>query len=218
MLGKAFRIRGSNFRMLPNPTTDSWTKMTFPKASWKMTRLMEVFQDKLTELITSDGLQDDHPVVEISNTWSSIAPLLSDKDENKLPLHVCEAIHDALDQRTYFLLQISQEQILSVIVAHLSKVMAVLEDQSSPLNNIVLANKEEALLSYYFYYVRPAVIGNLDSAGRPLSRTEKETRSTVWISLVFRMLCWLLLHDFDKQDVRVVPTDLKGSRMPIYIG
>jgi hypothetical protein len=229
MLGNVFRIRGSNFRMIPNPTTDFWTRIPLKKASWKVTRLTEVFQEKLTELINSERLPDDHVIVEISNTWKSIAPLLSsikedkvsDGEEDTLPLDACEAIHDAIDQRTHYLLhthEIPQAKVLSVVVAHLTKVMAVLEDQSSPLNNIVLANKEDHLLSYYFYNVRPAVIGGLNSQGKPLSRTEQDIRDTIWISLVFRMLCWLLLHDFDKQDVRVVPTDMKGSRMPIYIG
>ncbi|KAG9232073.1 hypothetical protein BJ875DRAFT_96297 [Amylocarpus encephaloides] len=218
MLGKAFRIRGSNFRMLPNPTTDFWTKMNLQKASWRITRLMEVFHEKLKELINSEGFAYDHALVKILSKWKDISTLVASKDEDSLPLDVCEMIHDALDLRTEYLHSVPQQEILSVIVAHLTKVMSVLEDQGSPLNNIVLANKEESLLSYYFYHVRPAVIGNLDSAGKPLSREHKELRNTIWISLIFRMLCWLLIHDFDKSDVRVVPTDMKGSRMPIYIG
>lgn len=203
--------------MLPNPTTDPWMKKTFQKASWKITRLMEVFQAKLTELIDSEGFPENHPICEIRYKWKEISDL-GCKDDSTLGLEVCECIHDALDQRTEYLRNEKQRDVLSVIVAHLTKVMSVLEDQSSALNNIVLANKEDTLLSYYFYHVRPAVIGNLDSGGKPLSRDEKELRNTIWISLIFRMLCWLLLHDFDKSDVRVVPTDMKGSRMPIYIG
>jgi hypothetical protein len=67
--------------------------------------------------------------------------------------------------------------------------MEILDDPNSPLNCIVLANKEEALLSYYFYQVRPAVIGNLDSTGKLLSKDKKEQRSNIWVSLIFRMLC-----------------------------
>lgn len=203
--------------MLPNPTTDPWMKKTFQKASWKITRLMEVFQAKLKELIDSEGTPPDHPICEIGYKWKAISDL-GCTDDNNLGLDVCECIHDALDQRTEYLKTVKQQDVLNVIVAHLTKVTSVLEDQSSPLNNIVLANKEDSLLSYYFYYVRPAVIGNLDLTGKPLSRSEKEFRNTIWISLIFRMLCWLLLHDFDKSDVRRVPTDMKGSRMPIYIG
>jgi hypothetical protein len=96
--------------------------------------------------------------------------------------------------------------------------MEILDDPNSPLNTIVLANKEDPLLSHYFYEIRPSVIGNLDSNRRPLARAQKEERNVIWISFVFRMLCWLLLHDFDKSDVKIVPSDLCGSRMPIFIG
>lgn len=61
------------------------------------------------------------------------------------------------------------------------------------------------------------MIGNLDAKEKPLTKDAKEQRNTIWISLIFRMLCWLLLHDFDKADAKIVPSDLQGSRMPIFI-
>jgi hypothetical protein len=96
--------------------------------------------------------------------------------------------------------------------------MEALDDLNSPLNSIIPANQEEALLSYYFYQVRPAVVANLDSTGKPLSKARKEQRNTIWASLIFRMLCSLLLHDFSIAYVKVVPSDLKVSRIPVYIG
>jgi hypothetical protein len=217
MLGRVFRIRGSNFRMLPNPTSDHWLKKNGPKASWKITRLMEIFQDKLNELIHGEGFGNDHAITRIAYQWKKISDL-DCTDEANLSIEVREAIHDAIDERTSFLLSLRQLDVLSVLVAHLTRVMEVLDDPNSPLNTIVLANKEDALLSYYFYTVRPAVIGNLDLKGKPLGKQEKEMRNIIWISLIFRMLCWFLLHDFDKADVKTVPSDLKGSRMPVYIG
>jgi hypothetical protein len=47
---------------------------------------------------------------------------------------------------------------------------------------------------------------------------EKDERGSIWMTLVWRGLCWMLLHDFDKVDKKVVPSDLKGSRMPVFIG
>ena len=178
---------------------------------------MEVFQDKLRELSLAEDLGPRHPITAISDQWKIIQGHNS-TDEANLSIEVREAIHNALDERTEYLLRLGQLVVLSVLVTHLTKVMEILDDPNSPLNSVVLANKEEALLSYYFYQVRPAVIGNLDSAGKPLSKARKEQRNTIWVSLIFRMLCWLLLHDFDKADVKVVPSDLKGSRMPVYIG
>ena len=65
-------------------------------------------------------------------------------------------------------------------------------------------------------------IGGHESSGhRPQRRTDTETLSTqannIWCTLVFRMLCWLLLHDFDKKDVQISKSELLGSRLPVYI-
>jgi len=218
MLAKVFRIRGSNFRMLPNPTSDLWLKKIGAKASWKITKLMEVFQTKLAELIENEGLEDGNGIADIACQWKRISDL-NCKDESNLSIEVKEAIHDAIEEATDYLRSISQLKVLSVLVAHITRVVEVLQDPISPLNTIVLANKEDALLSHYFYEIRPVVIGNLDpNKNKPLSKLERAERDTIWITLIFRMLCWLLLHDFDKSDVKIVPSDLKGSRMPVYIG
>ena len=232
MLGKVFRLRGSNFRMLPNPTNDHWLKKTGPKASWKITRLMEVFQEKLLDHKASEGYPEHHQISAICRQWKTISllrskdeandPTLRTKGEADLSIEIREEIHNALVERTKFLLGLNkQAAVLGVVVAHLTEVMKILENPDSALNTIVQANanKEEPLIAYYFNHIRPLVIGNVDTNTNKLfTKEEKEQRNTIWISLIFRMLCWLLLHDFDKADVKIVPSDLKGSRMPIYIG
>ncbi|CAK7273755.1 hypothetical protein SEPCBS57363_005811 [Sporothrix epigloea] len=40
---------------------------------------------------------------------------------------------------------------------------------------------------------------------------------SVWCTLVFRMLCWLSLHDFNKLDVQISKSELVGNRLPVYI-
>ena len=203
--------------MIPNPTSDHWLKTNDKKASWKITRLMEIFQEKLKDHIIAEGYTTGHQIASIAADWDNISAG-GCTDEANLSLEVRELIHDAIDARTEYLLSVKQATVLSVLVAHLTKVMEILDDPNSPLNTIVLANKEDPLLSHYFYEIRPSVIGNLDSNRRPLARAQKEERNIIWISLIFRMLCWLLLHDFDKSDVKIVPSDLCGSRMPIFIG
>ncbi|KAK0723598.1 hypothetical protein B0T26DRAFT_640548 [Lasiosphaeria miniovina] len=42
-------------------------------------------------------------------------------------------------------------------------------------------------------------------------------RHTIWCALVFRMICWLLLHDFDKKDVQLPKSELMGSRLAAFI-
>lgn len=54
--------------------------------------------------------------------------------------------------------------------------------------------------------------------GRDQSQMKLETHaSNIWCTLVFRMLCWLLLHDFHKKDVQISKSELLGSRLPVYI-
>lgn len=43
------------------------------------------------------------------------------------------------------------------------------------------------------------------------------THDDVWCALVFRMICWLMLHDFSKPDKQISRSELLGSRMPVYI-
>lgn len=219
MLGKVFRIRGSNFRMLPNPTHDFWLKQVGHKASWSIVRLMEVFQDKLAEVVTAEGFSEQHRCSKIAKAWAKIKSQPEGcEDEADLNIDTREAIHDALDDITDFLLSFEQIKVLSVLVSHLTHVLKILEDPDSGLNSIILANKEEMLINFYFDNIRHGAIGHQDSNRKPLTNAQKDERGTIWISLIFRMLCWLLLHDFDKADRKTVPSDLKGSRMPVYIG
>lgn len=46
---------------------------------------------------------------------------------------------------------------------------------------------------------------------------EHVSHDDIWCTLIFRMICWLMLHDFDKQDVQLSKSELLGSRMPVYI-
>ncbi|CUS14363.1 unnamed protein product [Tuber aestivum] len=130
---------------------------------------MEVFQDKLRELSLAKDLGPGHPITAISDQWK-IMQGHNPTDEANLGIEVREAIHNALDKRTD----------RPPYQGH-----GILDDPNSPLNSIALGNKEEALLSYYFYQVRPAVIGNLDSVGKPLSKDSTEQRNNIWVSLIF---------------------------------
>ena len=53
--------------------------------------------------------------------------------------------------------------------------------------------------------------------GEDATTTLEEDASAVWCTLVLRMLCWLLLHDFHKRDVQIAKSELLGSRLPVYI-
>jgi hypothetical protein len=63
--------------------------------------------------------------------------------------------------------------------------------------------------TFYFGIIRPAVISKT---------TKKKEWSTLWVTLMLQMLCWFILHDFDPKDIKIVPSNLRGSRIPVYIG
>ncbi|EMR82872.1 hypothetical protein BcDW1_8565 [Botrytis cinerea BcDW1] len=222
MLGKVTRIRGSNFKMIPNPTQDPWLKKAGSKPAWKVSKLMTIFQEKLSNISKQESDIDEisklHPIDKIIKKWQDIQSLNYGKeiDEYNLSIEIREMIHDAIDDQTEYLLHdLRQKDVLQVVVAHLDKVTEILAQPKSSLNSIVSAQKEEPLLNEYFDKILPAVSAPI---GEKLSRSEEEKRTIIWISLMFRMLCWLLLHDWNKDDRCGVPPDLKGSRMPVFIG
>lgn len=51
----------------------------------------------------------------------------------------------------------------------------------------------------------------------PQLDAEARRAEEIWCTMVFRMLCWLLLHDFHKKDVQISKSELYGSRLPVYI-
>ncbi|KAK5657930.1 hypothetical protein OQA88_2480 [Cercophora sp. LCS_1] len=49
------------------------------------------------------------------------------------------------------------------------------------------------------------------------AKKDEPKAAAIWCVLIFRMLCWLTLHDFDKMDVQIPKSELLGSRLPVYI-
>ncbi|KAK2017315.1 hypothetical protein LZ32DRAFT_576760 [Colletotrichum eremochloae] len=50
-----------------------------------------------------------------------------------------------------------------------------------------------------------------------VSKHVEMQRVAVWYTLVFRMICWLMLHDFDKKDVQLPKSELIGNRQTVFI-
>lgn len=70
--------------------------------------------------------------------------------------------------------------------------------------------RQDKLMAHYFSHIRPHVSARAN-------RAEEMHRDGVWCMLIFRMICWLMLHDFDMSDVQVGKSELLGSGMPVYI-
>jgi hypothetical protein len=128
---------------------------------------------------------------------------------------MCEAIHHGLDRIDIHLNYQSiftTEQTTSVAASHLETVMTHFETIKESIDQD-RSNATEIFLHYYVENIRPKV----ENDGLDLTDEARQIRSVIWIALMCRMVCWFLLHDFDKADVNIVPSDLMGSRMPIYI-
>ena len=66
--------------------------------------------------------------------------------------------------------------------------------------------------------VRGASITAETSEGDPPRLADLEVgHDDIWYVLVFRMLCWLTLHDFHKKDLQMPNSELLGSRLPVFI-
>ncbi|KAK7430754.1 hypothetical protein QQZ08_002798 [Neonectria magnoliae] len=114
-----------------------------------------------------------------------------------------------------------------------------IEDIDSAFAN----EKENLLIQMYFETVRPIVArvlsqqdtkskqrrarrarrgsvnsGKAAEAGiNPPEPISEHQVNEIWCTLVFRMLCWLQLHEFHKMDIQVSKSDAYASRIPVYI-
>jgi hypothetical protein len=265
MLAKVFRIRGSNFKMIPNPTKDVWNRPFSP------IELMAEFHRNLESLIAE--YSSSSQLKDIKDAWQEIQPIwlqnskpddgpddkkpadapdigpnnahnkkpevevedeLDDKSDDEsddkpggradIDIDLREAIHKCVDAATRFLHRHStpRSTVISVMGTHLTIVLEELGHLGSYLSSPA-CNKESNFIEYYFTSISRQVSGYV-SSGNPelaplmeLSDERKWERLEIWVTLLFRMCCWFLLHDFDKSDVLILPSRLKGSRLPVYI-
>ncbi|KAF5500183.1 hypothetical protein CGCS363_v007131 [Colletotrichum siamense] len=56
-----------------------------------------------------------------------------------------------------------------------------------------------------------------DSEKLPLWQVKNVSCEDIWYTLVFRSICWLMLHNFHPDDIQISKSDLFGSRLPVYI-
>jgi hypothetical protein len=211
MLATPIRIRGSNFKRIPNPTRDYYTT-AFSKVT-----LMEEFQIKLRSLVVAKSINPSPEIDSIFEHWSKIQ-IYWREDESKVDIDLREALHDALDASTTCLLSYDSKVIIRVVASHLNAVIQSLDELEPKLSELD-AKKEEIFVDHYFTAIRRDVLKNRRPSEAPhVGKSINDEKIAIWITLLFRMLYWLFLHDFDRVDLKIVPSDLKGSRMPVYIG
>lgn len=240
MLGKTLHIRDSAFRMLPNPIPYHWDKNFFNikgLATEYQKRISDSDAD-LPQVPQIEKLRDDADTV--------VRALQADKKSMtpgySIPL--LNTLHDVLDGCDEFLREGDRNLVRMVVREHFQEVLKMINDNSGAdgdgdaeravhFDDLTAASpkeRQEVFMDLYFFKVlnqvrERAVMSYrarrvrfpLPDNGDDATISLEPQASAIWCTLVLRMVCWLLLHDFDQQDVQIPKSELLGSRLPVYI-
>ncbi|KAI9154955.1 modin [Paramyrothecium foliicola] len=237
MLALPVHIRATSFRRLPNPTTHHWRGDSFDAPC-----ALAAFKDQIAY---SSSITHTEQIEEMLHFITAIESEY-DAEPIGQSFRLLDQLHNALDRMDNYLISANtQLEVLTVVRNHLQAVHSHLNDGSNTFDRLDTAlphEKEAALLGIYFDTIRPSVaglpatvpqngatihdpIGSLETAqpklrGRALKGLAlgiEEKLTNTWCVLMFRMICWFMLHDFNKDDVQIPKSWLYGSAVPAYI-
>ncbi|KAH6625009.1 hypothetical protein B0J18DRAFT_429932 [Chaetomium sp. MPI-SDFR-AT-0129] len=236
MLGKTLHIRQSAFRTLPNPTPYAWDKNFFD--------LRQLAKEYLKNITDSD--LDLSLVPEVHRLTRNLVQTLHEDEMSENPdysLPLLDTLHDILDGCDDMLNASDRNLVLIVIREHFQEVLKLINEvriitnkdddesavsqQGEDFSKLTAASPElrqEAFMQLYFSKVlrqvreRAVVLYRLPQPSSTNSSRVRTEATVIWCTLVLRMMCWLLLHDFDKKDVQIPKSELLGSQLPVYIG
>lgn len=231
MLGTTFRLRNSGFRRIPNPTKDAWPQeYLFPLV------LLDAFANNMDSFRSREQLFDRPELATISQECQKILHA-ANPSLMSIDLDVLEAVHDAIDDATEMLSFWTDSAILFVVGEHVTHVINSLHDLRSELHSwrklkkVVLPSKagmsERRMIMLYLETILPKVQDISSKSGRKIRRAKLDSGvqippdrdgTVLWCILLFRMISWLTLHDFDPEDIQMIPPSLRHSRVPVYIG
>ncbi|KAH7244375.1 uncharacterized protein BKA55DRAFT_647364 [Fusarium redolens] len=245
MISQVFHIKDICFRYIPNPCYCVWSTRGFslPKLLVAYQRYLQedsdmtngqlslhvntIFAPK-TGIRPGDGTPQNY-------TWQAQDTLHSVLDElDELLEPYSRSKHGNP------LLSLGQQ----VIGAHFEELLSQINSQPSAPSTQTFprfeganaTNKEDTLMKAYFQQILPAVLRSASSTFFNLKNSDSEfhvvkgeaaqtaeyaaylrAAKEVWYTFVLRMICWLMLHDFHRDDVQIQKGNLFGSDMPVYI-
>ncbi|KAF4334063.1 putative modin [Fusarium beomiforme] len=272
MVGEMLHVKGTVFRMLPNPTVFYWDPSSF-----SLSTLMSEYINCLRRLHEQE-LKDSKQVSQILD-WSqkddkfpllrtegstldvfgeeiSGATLINRLNHLRAGVELCDEYFGKMKKP-------GLSMVKRVVRVHIQEIMSILheknetddngktddnedafEDAPITIHDIDSASadeKETLLIQMYFDRVRQNVVKALGKQSLLskrkkarqdsfVSETDMNTANTkprqifkdddvneAWCTLLFRMLCWLQLHDFHKMDIHISKSDAYASRIPVYI-
>ncbi|KAL5585449.1 hypothetical protein FOVSG1_014838 [Fusarium oxysporum f. sp. vasinfectum] len=242
MIGQVFHIKDLCFRYVPNPCYCVWSTRGF-----SLPKLLAAYQHHIQEdpemaigqlfvhvnnvFAPRTGIRPDAGTPQ-NYTWQAQDALHSVLDElDELLKEYSMPKHGS--PRAYLGLEI--------VGAHFEELLSQMNSMSSTsafprFEGANAANKEDILMKAYFQQILPAVLRsasiaffNLKNADSEFQVVKGEAAQTaeyagylraakeVWCTFVLRMICWLMLHEFHRDDVQIQKGNLFGSDMPVYI-
>ncbi len=87
-------------------------------------------------------------------------------------------------------------------------------EQANTRRDTAIAATEDALPVSPVTNQPAGIHGHIDG---DVPESQEQHINDIWCTLVFRMVCWLLLHDFHKKDIQISKSEVFGSRLPVYI-
>ena len=116
MISQVARLRGSNFRKIPNPTPDRWNR------GLSACTMMLEFQENIARL--SQHSRPSSQVLWIHKTWEVLRSSVWVNKESEIDIDMREAIHSNLYSCTEWLLtQVSPTSVMHVVWAHIAAVL-----------------------------------------------------------------------------------------------
>ncbi|KLP20373.1 Modin [Fusarium fujikuroi] len=236
MIGQVFHIKDLCFRYIPNPCYCTWSTRGF-----SLSRLLASYQ----RYIQDDPDMANGKLPLHANTIfaqkTGVRP--GDDTPQNYTWQAQDALHSVLDELDDSLKDYSSPKHGSqraslgqeIVGAHFEELLSQMNSASAfpPAN---ASNKEDALIKAYSQQILPAVLRaasmkffSLKNADSEFQVVKGEAAQTaeyaaylraakeVWCTFVLRMICWLMLHDFHRDDVQVQKGSLFGSDMPVYI-
>lgn len=212
MLGRTLHVKRRCFTYIPNPTIYRWSKQSFSFHS-----LLVGFCNELEELHDLSTSTDLRYIFKVAVGVKDAA-----NTENFLGPRHLDILHAAISRADDILYKEHDSKfvVLDVIRRHL-KALASDHDKSfagvGDLPAVYMGPvelQETRFMRAYFSHILPQVQSIKDS-GRV--DTDQGRRSLIWCTLIFRMLCWLLLHDFAYEDVQVPKADVIACQLAVYI-
>lgn len=238
MLGKTLHIRDSAFRMLPNPTPYHWDKNFFD-----LRQLVREYRENVTNSDLDLPLLPQ--VQQLVEDTSELLDRLDQDKMLSTPgyfMPLLKTLHDILDRCDSFLTERHRDLVLIVVREHFQEVLKLINQEGQIANEdgrsvarqraehfseLTAASPElrqKVFMELYFYKVLRQVKERAVTSYERRQTTPTQHAldlesqvSAIWCTLVLRMVCWLLLHDFNEKDVQIPKGELLGNRLPVYI-